>query len=100
MQCISDNSIRFMPHFEKLNFSQFKVYIEVEKMTHCYVCDNCKMSIFIQSSNVKEVFFCILQMLRIHTGLRNWNKENRYHIFLCDNNPIGINQPCIKITNN
>ena len=38
-------------------------------------------------------------MLRIHTGLRKWNKKNRYHILLCDNNPIGINQPCIKIAN-
>ena len=57
MQWISDNSIRFLPHFEKLNLSQFKVYIEVEKMTHCYVCNNCKMSIFIQSYNVKEGFF-------------------------------------------
>ena len=27
------------------------------KMTNCYVCDNCQMSIFIQSSNVKECFF-------------------------------------------
>ena len=79
--------------------SQFKVYIEVEKITHCYVCDNCKMSIFIQSSNVKDGFFCTLQMLRIHTGLRKWKKKNRYHILLRDNNPIGIDQPCIKIAN-
>ena len=26
-------------------------------MTQCYVCNNCNMSIFIQSSNVKEGFF-------------------------------------------
>ena len=38
-------------------------------------------------------------MLSIHTGLRNWNKKNLYHILLRDNNPIGIDQPCIKITN-
>ena len=25
-------------------------------MTQCDVCDNCKMSVFIQSSNVKEFF--------------------------------------------
>ena len=31
MQWIRDNSIEFMPHFEKLDLSQFKVYIEVEK---------------------------------------------------------------------
>ena len=52
MQWSSDNSIECLPHFEKLSLSQFKVYIEVENITHCYVCDNCKMSIFIQSSNV------------------------------------------------
>ena len=78
---------------------KFKVYIEVEKMTHYYVCDNCKMSIFIQSSNVTEGFFCILQMLRIHTGLQKWNKKDQYHILLRDNNPMGIDQPCIKIAN-
>ena len=38
-------------------------------------------------------------MLRIHTVLRKWNKKNWYHILLCDNNPIGINQSCIKIVN-
>ena len=38
-------------------------------------------------------------MLRIHTGLRKWNKKNRYHILLRDNNSIGIDQPCIKIAN-
>ena len=27
------------------------------KMTQCYVCDKCKISILIQSSNVKEGFF-------------------------------------------
>ena len=26
-----------LPHFEKLALSRFKVYIEVETMTHCYV---------------------------------------------------------------
>ena len=66
MQWSSDNSytsssqksiIGCLPHFEKLDLSQFKVYIEVEKMTHCYVCDNCQMSIFIQSANVKEGSF-------------------------------------------
>ena len=56
MQWSSDNSIKCRPRFEKMALSQFKVYIEVEKMTQCYVCDNCKMSIFIQFSNVKEDF--------------------------------------------
>ena len=47
---------------------------------------------------LKKVFFVFLQMLRIHTGLRKWNKNNVYHIHLRDNNPIVIDQPCIKIT--
>ena len=58
------------------------------------------MSIFIQSYNVKEGFFCILQMLRIHTGLRKWNKKDRHHILLRNKNPVGINWPCIKIAKN
>ena len=48
--------IECLPHFEKLDLSQLKVYIEVETMNHFYVCNNCKMSIFIQSANVKEGF--------------------------------------------
>ena len=37
-------------------------------------------------------------MLRIHTGLRNWNKKNVYDKHLRKVNPIGINKPCIKIS--
>ena len=33
------------------------------------------------SSNVKEGVFCILQILRIHTGLWKCNKKDRFHIF-------------------
>ena len=58
------------------------------------------MSIFIQSSNVKEGVFYTLQMLRIHTSLRKWNKKDRFHIFLCDKNPLGIKRPCIMIAKN
>ena len=58
------------------------------------------MSIFIQSSNDNEGFFGISQVLRIHTGLRKWNKKDRFHMLLCDNNTMGINRPCIKIANN
>ena len=83
-----------------MDLSQFKMYIEVEKMTQCYVCNNCNMSIFIHSSNDKEVFFCILHMLRIHTGLRQWNKKDLFHMLLRDKNPVGINLPCIKIVEN
>ena len=36
-------------------------------------------------------------MLRIHTGLRKWNKMDQYYILLPNKNPVGINQPCIKI---
>ena len=55
MQWIKDNGyissnqkliIECLPHFEKLALSQFKLYIEVETMTRCYVCDNCQKSIF------------------------------------------------------
>ena len=81
-------------------WSQFKVYNGAAKMTQCIVCNNCNMSIFIPSSNVKEVVFCILQMLRIHTGLRKWNKKDRFHTFLRENNPWVIKQPCIMIANN
>ena len=80
--------------------SQFKVYIEVDKMIQWYVRDNCNMSIFIKSSNDKEGVFGILQMLSIHTGLRRWNKMDQYHILLRDKNPVGINRPCIKIAKN
>ena len=38
-------------------------------------------------------------MLRIHTGLRKWNKNDQYHILLRENNPIIIDQPCINISN-
>ena len=39
-------------------------------------------------------------MLRIHTGLRKWNKKDPFHIFLRDKNPLGIKQPCIIIATN
>ena len=39
-------------------------------------------------------------MLRIHTGLRKWNKKDQYHIILRDMNSLGINQPCLTIANN
>ena len=59
-QWSSDNSIECLPHLEKMALSQFKVYIEAEKITQCIVCHNCNMSIFIPSSNVKEGVLCIL----------------------------------------
>ena len=89
--------IECLPHFDKLALLPFKVYIEVETMTRCYVCDNFQKSIFIRSTKVKEGFFCILQMLRMHTGLLNWNKNNVYDKHFREINPIGIDKPCIKI---
>ena len=36
-----------LPHFEKLDLSQFKVYIETESMTHFFVCYNFQKTILI-----------------------------------------------------
>ena len=58
------------------------------------------MSIFITSSNVKEGVFCILQMLRIHTGLRKWTNKDRFHIILKKINPLGIDRLCLDIASN
>ena len=69
-------------------------------MTQCIVCNNCNMNIFIPYSNVKEGVFCILQMLRINTSLRKWNKKDQFNIFLRDKNPLGIKRPCIMIAKN
>ena len=77
-------SIKCLPYFEKMALSLFKVYIEAEKTTQCIVCNNCNMIIFIPYSNVKEGVFCILQMLRIHTGLRKWTKNDRVGDNVCN----------------
>ena len=58
------------------------------------------MSIFIPSSNVKEGVFYILQMFKIHTGLRKWTKNDRSHILLKKMNPLRIDRPCLKIASN
>ena len=36
-------------------------------------------------------------MLKIHTGLRKFTKEDRFHILLKKMNPQGINRPCQNI---
>ena len=69
-------------------------------MNQCIVCNSCNMSIFIPSYNVKEGVFYILQMLRIHTGLRKWNKNDQFHTILSDKKPLGIKQPCVMIAKN
>ena len=84
----------------KWHFHKFKVYIEAEITTQCIVCNNCNMSIFIPSSNVKEGVLCIIQMLRINNGLRKCTKRDQFHIILRDMNPLGIDQPCLTIANN
>ena len=56
------------------------------------------MSTFIPYYNVEEGVFCILQMLKIHTGLRKWTNKDRFHILLKKVNPLGIDRPCLKIT--
>ena len=89
--------MKCLPYFEKMTLSQFKVYIEAGKRTQFIVCNNCNMSFYIPSSNVKEGVFCILQMLRIHTGLRKWTKNDQLHILLKKMNPLGIDRPCQKI---
>ena len=67
MQWSKDNSytssnqkltIECLPHLEKLDLSQFKVYIEFETMTRCYVCDDCQKSIFIRYAKFKEGITC------------------------------------------
>ena len=61
------------------------------------------MSIFIPSYNVIEgvlCILCILQMINIHTGLRKWTKDDRFHILLNKMNPLGIYRPCLEIASN
>ena len=43
--------------------------------------------------------FCILHILRIHTGLWKWSKRNIFDFHLKKKNPFDIRVPCIKIEN-
>ena len=69
--------IECLPHFEKMALSQFKVYIEVETMTH-FMCAIIVKRVFPFDLLKIKKGFCILLMLRIHTGLQKWNKNNVY----------------------
>ena len=89
--------IKRLPHFEKLGLSQFKVYIETETMSYYFVWCNCQKNILIKSAEGKESFFCILHMLRIHTGLRKLSKKNVYDFYLKNMNLFEIVKPCIII---
>ena len=62
------------------------------------MCRNCKHTILIQSSEGKEKHFCILHILRIHTGLRKWHKRNVFDLHLKEMNLFDICVPCINIT--
>ena len=46
-----------LPSFGKLDFSQFKVYIDTETMTHCFVCCNLQKTIRIRYAEGKERVF-------------------------------------------
>ena len=46
-----------LPCFEKLDLSQFKLYIETETMTQCFVCYNSQKTILIQYAVGKDFFF-------------------------------------------
>ena len=87
MKCIKDNGsnlsfqkliIPLLPRFEKLDFSQFKVYIETEKTTH-FVCAVIAKRLFSFNLLKINMGFCILHMLMIHPGLRKLSKQ-----ILCD----------------
>ena len=71
-----------MPSFEKLHFSQFKLYIITETITQCFVCRNFKNNILIRAAEGKEKVFCILHMLRTHTGLQNSSKKKLYDLHI------------------
>ena len=58
------------------------------------------MSIFIPSSNDKEGVFCILQILKINTGLCKKTNKDRFHIILKKMNPLVIDWPYLDITSN
>ena len=48
--------ITCLPRFEKLDLSQFKVYIETETTTHCFVCCNSQKTILFWSAEGKDCF--------------------------------------------
>ena len=86
-----------LPCFEKLNFSQFHLYIEAQTMNQCFVCHNCKTTIVVWAAAGKDKVFCILHMLRVHTGFRILSDRNVFYFHIQKMNPFGIHEPCIKI---
>ena len=105
MQCRKDDGytssswtliIPRLPCFEKLDLSQFQLYIESQTMTRCFVYSNCKKTILVQAAEGKENVFCILHMLIIHTSLRKLSRTNVYDLHLNKMNPFDIGVPCIN----
>ena len=48
--------IPLLPRFEKLDLSQFQLYIEAQTLTQCFVCHNYKRTILIRDAEGKETF--------------------------------------------
>ena len=66
-------------------------------MTHCFVCCNFQKTILVRSAEGKEMFFCILHMLRIHTSLQRLSKKNVYDLNLKKKDQFEIGKQCIII---
>ena len=49
--------IPHLPSFEKLDLSRFRLYIESQTMTQCFVCRNFKKTILIRDTEGKKGFF-------------------------------------------
>ena len=69
-----------LPRFDKLDMSQFKLYIETETMTRCFASCNHQTTILIRSAEGEKNGFGILCTLRIYTGLRKLSKTNIYDL--------------------
>ena len=69
-------------------------------MTQCFLCCNFKKTILIRYSEGKEDVFCILHMLRKHTGLQKLSNTNVYDLRLLKMNQLDISKPCINIAKN
>ena len=79
-----------------MGLSQFKLYIETETITQCFECFIFQILFSFDRQKVKKRF-CILSMLRIHTGLWKLSKKNVYDLHLKQINPFDISKPSIKI---
>ena len=67
-------------------------------MTQCFLCCNFQKNILVRSTEGKENVFCILHMLRNHTGLKKLSKANSYDLHLKQMNPFDIGKPFINIS--